>query len=165
MSFSLIPKLRCPSIYQITPELLLSRGITLLLMDLDNTLSTYDVDLATDGLLHWMDTLQSAGIDLFLVSNNRTDRAAIFAESAGLPLVKRAKKPSPRGLLLAMERAGKTPEETAMVGDQIFTDVLGANRAGVFSIVVKPLAFMPIRFALRYGAEIPFRLLAKEKCR
>lgn len=163
MGFSLIPDMRIDSIFEITPEMLVSRGISLLLLDLDNTLAPYSGDPPSKELFLWKDKLEAAGIQLFIVSNTKTGRARRFAESFGVAFTDRAKKPSRKGILRAIESCGKTAKQTALAGDQIFTDILGANKSGIVSIVVKPLKFLNPLMALRYYIEIPFRLLRKRE--
>jgi len=163
MSFSFIPAITAPDIFAITPEVLGKKGITLLLLDLDNTLSLYSEDLPSERVIAWMSRLQAAGIALYVISNNKNGRRIRqYAEACGIPHVYRAGKPHPRALHEAMKELGKRPEETALMGDQIFTDGLAANRAGAVSIVIRPLT-MAGGFGLRYVLEQPFRRLAKER--
>ena len=152
-------------IYQITGEALQRRGIRLLLADLDNTLVPYKVTEPTPELSAWKEALEAAGIRLFLLSNSRKPgRAQKFAEQLGIPYQGHSGKPKKGGYLRAMERMGCRPEETVMVGDQIFTDTLGANNAGVIPLLVEPirLAGNPGRY-LRYAAETPFRMLGRRR--
>ena len=116
-------------------------------------------------LTAWRDALAAQGIALFILSNSRKPgRAQNFAQALGVPFQGRSGKPRRRGYLQAMERMGCTPAQTVMVGDQIFTDTLGANNAGVTPLLVEPiqLAGNPGRY-LRYAAETPFRLLGKRR--
>ena len=149
-------------IYQITGEALARRGFKLLLADLDNTLAPYGVPLPDERLKGWRDDLAAHGVTLFILSNNRHEsRPHLFAEGLDAPYIGHAGKPKTDSFLKAMERMGVTKEQTAIVGDQIFTDVLGGNLAGVSAILVEPirLAGNPGRY-LRYAAEWPFRLLS-----
>lgn len=151
------------SIYQVTGQTLARRGIRLLLADLDNTLVPYGVPLPDDRLLAWRDDLASHGVTLFILSNNRhEDRPRTFAQGLGVPYIGHAGKPKIPSFYQAMAQTGVTREQTAIIGDQVFTDVLGGNRAGVSTILVKPirLAGNPGRY-LRYAAEAPFRLLSR----
>ena len=162
LAFSLLADTVCRSIYDIDLSELKAAGIRLLLADLDNTLVPYGVALPTDEVRAWNEMLKESGITLFVLSNNRhANRPRIFSEGLGVPYIGHAGKPSKRGFIQAMEQMGAAAEQTAIVGDQIFTDVLGGNRAGVTTILVKPirLAGNPGRY-LRYAAELPFRLLA-----
>ncbi len=149
-------------IYQITGEALARRGFKLLLADLDNTLAPYGVPLPDERLKGWRDDLAAHGVTLFILSNNRHEsRPRLFAEGLDAPYIGHAGKPKTPAFFKAMERVGATREQTAIVGDQIFTDILGGNRAGVSAILVEPirLAGNPGRY-LRYAAEWPFRLLS-----
>lgn len=162
MAFSLIADGLYPSIHHIEAEELAARGITLLLADLDNTIAPYSVSAPTDEVRAWNDTLKNCGVDLFVLSNNRSPRRIKdFCQALGVPYIDHAGKPKAKSFHLAMERMGRTPAQTAMVGDQIFTDVLGAKNAGVRVLLVRPIDISgnPLR-NLRFGLEQPFRLLA-----
>ena len=164
MSILPIPQGVYPSVDCISPEELARRGIRLVLADLDNTLAPYK-EAPTPGAAAWVRELEAHGIRLFLLSNSRKpDRAHQMAERLGVPYQGHAGKPKRTGYLRAMARMGCTPEQTAMVGDQIFTDILGACRAGVIPLLVEPirLAGNPGRY-LRYAVETPFRLLGKRR--
>lgn len=151
-------------IYQVSGEALARRGIKLLLADLDNTLVPYGVPLPDQKLMNWRDELNAYGITLFVLSNNRHEnRPRIFSEGLGVPYIGHAGKPKIGSFCKAMEEMRVTKEQTAIIGDQIFTDVLGGNRAGVTTILVKPirLAGNPGRY-VRYAVEVPFRLLSRK---
>ncbi len=165
MDFSLTADIVCDSIYDIDLSALKTAGIRLLLADLDNTLVPYGVPLPTDEVRAWNERLKEAGVTLFVLSNNRhADRPRIFSEGLGIPFIGHAGKPKSGSFFKAMEQMGVTAEQTAIVGDQIFTDILGGSRAGVTTILVKPirLAGNPGRY-VRYAAELPFRLLSGKK--
>ena len=164
MSILPIPRGVYPSVDCIDPEKLARRGIRLVLADLDNTLAPYK-EAPTPRAAAWAGELEARGIRLFLLSNSRKPhRARQMAQRLGVPYQGRSGKPKRGGYLRAMERMGCAPEQTVMVGDQIFTDVLGACRAGVVPLLVEPirLAGNPGRY-LRYAAETPFRLLGKRR--
>lgn len=151
------------NIYEISGKALARRGIRLLLADLDNTLVPYGVPLPGDKLRAWRDELAAYKVTLFILSNNRHEgRPRIFAQALDVPYIGHAGKPKTASFRKAMEQMQVVPEQTAIVGDQVFTDVLGGNRAGVATILVKPirLAGNPGRY-LRYAVEVPFRLLSK----
>ncbi len=165
MSLSPIPRGVYPSVTDISPRALAEKGIRLVLADLDNTLVPYRATEPPAELMAWKEALEENGIRLFLLSNSRKPgRAQKFAEKLGIPFQGHSGKPKRRGYLKAMERMGARPEETVMVGDQIFTDTLGANNAGVTPLLVRPirLAGNPGRY-LRYAAETPFRLLGRRR--
>lgn len=161
MPFSLLPRGVYSSIQDIDPAALKARGIRLVLADLDNTLVPYQVSEPTPEVFAWKQALEAEGIQLFLLSNSRKpNRPKHFAEVLGIPYQGHSGKPKRGGYVRALERMGCTPEETVMVGDQIFTDILGANRSGITPLMVKAirLAGNPGRY-IRYAVETPFRLI------
>lgn len=165
MAFSLFPDGFYENVSDIRPSRLKERGITLLLADLDNTLVPYRVTEPDDRLQAWRDELAAAGVELFLLSNSRKPgRPQKFAAKLGISVIGHAGKPKRGGFLKAMEQTGRTPEQTAIVGDQIFTDILGGNRSGVTTLLVRPirLAGNPGRY-IRYWIETPFRLVGQKR--
>ena len=158
MSLSPLPRGVYPSVTHIPPAALAARGIKLVLADLDNTLAPYGETCPSPEILAWKAGLEAEGIALFLLSNSRKPgRAQRFAEALGIPYEGHAGKPKVGGFQRAMARMGAAPEETAIVGDQIFTDIWGGNRAGVLTLLVHPIQFGTVFRGLRYGLETPFR--------
>ena len=167
MSFFPFPHGFYETVLDIRPEELTGKGITLLLADLDNTLVPYKTPLPTEKLKRWRTELEAGGVQLFLLSNSRKpNRPKRFAEALGIPFIGHAGKPKRGGYRKAMEQTGRTAEQTAIVGDQIFTDILGGRRAGITALLVRPirLAGNPGRY-VRYWVETPFRLVAKRRGR
>ena len=163
MAVSLMAHWAGRSIAEIAPEALARRGIRLLLADLDNTLVPYGVPEPDDRVRAWTAELAEHGVTLFVLSNNRhPGRPERFSQALGVPFIGHAGKPKPRSFYRAMEQMGCTAEQTAIVGDQIFTDILGGRNAGIFTLLVEPirLAGNPGRY-LRYAVETPFRLLGR----
>lgn len=156
-----LPHLVAHAFTDLRPEDFLRRGIRVVLLDLDNTLAPYSLHQASKPLQTWISSLQQANLTPFLLSNNRGNRPAIFAESLGIGYVKHARKPNTNILFHVLNQLGVTPAETALVGDQIYTDVLCARRAGILAILVRPIALENPFLALRYFAEFPFRLAAR----
>ena len=161
MSAFPIPQVTAGSVYDLTPELFLRRGVEAVLLDLDNTLAPYSQHQAPPALRNWIDRLRAAGLTPFLLSNNRGERPAEFARALDIGYAKRAGKPGTAALFRVLKELGKTPEQAALVGDQVYTDVLCARRAGVLAVLVRPISMKNPLLALRYGAEAPFRLLAR----
>lgn len=165
MAFSLIPDRVYPSIFDIKGPDLARRGVTLLLADLDNTLAKYGQPDPDPSVLRWREDLRSAGVELFLLSNSRKPvRVAHYARTLDVPYLGHAGKPKRGGFRAAMERMGRRADQTAMVGDQLFTDMLGAKRAGVLALMVEPMELRgnPGRY-LRYAVEEPFRALGRRR--
>lgn len=153
------------SVLDIDPRVLAEEGIKLLLADLDNTLVRYGQSDPDQAVVDWRAALREAGVALFLLSNSRRpNRVRHYAQALDIPVIGHAGKPRPGGYRSAMEQMGCKPQETAMVGDQIFTDILGAKRAGIAAFLVEPIALKgnPGRY-VRYAVEIPFRSAGKKR--
>lgn len=137
---NLIPDDCRTGIMDITPAYLGERGLKGVILDIDNTLIGHNVPLPTAEVMGLLDRLRAAGIRLCVVSNNRRERVASFCEKIGIDdFVWDALKPAAAGYARAAEMMGLPPEETAAVGDQIYTDVWGARRAGCYAVLLKPI--------------------------
>jgi len=164
MRFSLIPQYSFREITDLTTDFLAQLGIKFLMLDLDNTIAAYDEHVLSDNIVKWITALQENGITLFIISNSkRRQRVESHSLSIGAGFIMESYKPSPKSLLKAMEVSGFTPDTSALAGDQILTDTLAANRAGVISLIVRPKRFTNPFLAIRYFIEIPFRALCKNK--
>ena len=162
MAFSLLPHHLAESIYWLIPQQLKDQGIRLVLADLDNTLAPYEEALPSPALTAWKEELEALGITLFVVSNSRKSRRCPdFCAALGVPYVRHAGKPGVKGFQAALQQTRVPAREALMVGDQIFTDILGANRAGISSVLVRPMAWGKNPFRrVRYALETPFRMAA-----
>lgn len=164
MSFSLIPDYSFQSICHVTPEFLRTRGIRLLLLDLDNTIAPYGTVVPSEQIAAWAENIKNSGVTLFIITNNRgSERVEKLAEAFGVRYIMKAGKPLITGIIRALEQLGKKPEETALAGDQVFTDILAANSAGLTSIIVEPIKIRNPMLNLRYWVEAPFRALCPHK--
>ena len=160
---SFLPKFIFPKITDISAEFLSDHGISLLLMDYDNTMLPYTVDEPPEELLYWIADMKRSGITLCIVSNSHKQRVPNFSEKYGIFCVTAAKKPFTKGINEALRRFKKEKTEVALVGDQIYTDVLGANLAGVTSMIVKSIDNHNIWLKLRHVFEVPFLTLARKR--
>lgn len=158
-----VPDLIINDIYELTPERLKALGIKLLLLDLDNTLAPYKVMQPDVKLRNWADSLRHAGIEPFIFSNSHGVRASAFSKALSVEYVAQAKKPKTHQLLQVLAQKGVAPENAALAGDQIYTDVLCAKRAGIFAIAVEPIDLSNILYRARYWAEFPFRRAYRKK--
>lgn len=141
----------------ITPAFLKKLNIKGLILDLDNTLTTHDNPRPADGVMDWIDKMKKSGVSLMIVSNNHPPRVRPFAEMLGLDFVSEGKKPLTKGFNEAAVRMGLKKNELAAVGDQIFTDVLGANLMGIKMLYVVPIEHeKTMFFRLKRKLEIPF---------
>lgn len=163
MPFSLLPKLIFHKLTDVTPDFLRRRGIELLMLDFDNTMLPYTSRFPSEELLDWIGEMKRGGIRLCVVSNSKKDKAAGFCREHELACITHSKKPTGRGINQCLTRFAVQPARAALVGDQIFTDVLGANCAGATSILVKPIHLHNIWLKLRHVAEQPFIYLAKNR--
>jgi HAD superfamily phosphatase (TIGR01668 family) len=127
------------SIHHIDLERLAALGKKAVLLDLDNTLVEWNDPEPSAELQRWLETVRARGMQPCLVSNNKGARVSAFAAKAGIPYVSNAIKPRRKGFREAMARLGVTPDQTVVVGDQLFTDILGGNRAGAYTILVTPV--------------------------
>lgn len=135
----LYPKKYIKSVKEITLELLKQNNIKGIILDVDNTLIDYYKNMP-EGVLEWCKDMQSKGIKFCIASNsNKKEKVKNVAEKLDIPFIFFAKKPLKMGLNRARNIMGLKSNEVAVVGDQIFTDVLGANRCKMFSILVDPI--------------------------
>lgn len=128
------------SIHGIDFESLTARGINTLLVDLDNTLLTRNSASMTVEAKGWIESADRAGLRVCIVSNNWHDRVVGVAEELGVPIVAKALKPLPHAFRKALDLMGVSSAEAAVVGDQMFTDILGGRILGVTTILVVPLS-------------------------
>lgn len=136
----LSPTMYCRSVEDIDLDALRGRGIDTLLVDLDNTLLPRDSNVVPESLRAWAADLAARGFKVCLVSNNWHDRVSIVAGELGFRLVAKAIKPLPFAFLLALSRVGSKRRTAAVVGDQLFTDVLGGKLLGMTTVLVEPLS-------------------------
>ena len=123
----------------LTPDFLVERGITVLLSDIDNTLAPYEQPIPDEALKSWLDAMKAAGITVAFLSNNHAPRVELFNGELGLPLRYDAHKPLPRSAKALLRRLGAHKKQAALIGDQVFTDVLCAKLTGITSILVPPI--------------------------
>ena len=135
-----IPDLFVKSIDYRDLEELKDRGIRSLMTDLDNTLVEWNAMDATPKLVDWLTQVRNHGISVCIVSNNEATRVEAFAKPLQLPAIFGAKKPRRGAFERALEILGTNQHDTVMVGDQIFTDIAGGNKMGMFTILVAPIS-------------------------
>ncbi len=141
MSRSLVPDRHFKTYLDLTPAILREDGIRALLLDIDNTLAPYEQPEPDDALRAWLSSLEKEGVGVAFVSNNTAKRVSLFNRTLGLPAYPNAAKPFRSGVKKALAALGAKREETALLGDQIFTDV-SASRA---SRLARAYTVPPIR--------------------
>ncbi len=134
------PHYRLESVVQLTPDRLAEWNLRSLLLDVDSTLKKYGASELPSDVAVWLEEMKSNRIGLCLVSNGAARRIGSFAESVGLPFVAPAFKPLAIGCRKAMRQMQFDPRTTAMVGDQIFADIIAARLAGITAILIKPIS-------------------------
>ncbi len=133
------PQLFVQSIYDIDLNRLVERGVRGLILDLDNTLVGWNQATASDELRRWLGEVKAHQLKTCIVSNNMSERVERFGRHIGVMTIAKAAKPRRRAFRLAMRKMGTHHRQTAVVGDQVFTDILGGNRLKLFTILVLPL--------------------------
>ncbi|BDI32978.1 hypothetical protein CCAX7_50290 [Capsulimonas corticalis] len=127
------------SVKDVDPAALKARGITAIITDLDNTLVPWRHYDIAPGVIEWLAKLEVEGIKICIASNTlHMERLKQLADTMGIPFVDRVRKPHTGGFLRSMQAMGSDYGNTAVFGDQIFTDVLAGNRLGLKTILIRP---------------------------
>ncbi|MEW6032176.1 MAG: YqeG family HAD IIIA-type phosphatase [Bacillota bacterium] len=137
---SLIPHQYVMSVYDLDLHDLRARGVRGLILDLDNTLAAWRFGQPEPRLAEWVEGAKARGFSLYIVSNDLGPRVDLFSRFLGIPGVARAGKPRRRAFRRAIRALGLEPGEVAVVGDQVFTDILGARPLGCHTVLVVPVS-------------------------
>ena len=136
----LYPQMYVKSLFEIDLEMLKKRGIQGIIFDLDNTIIPRDQKNFSPDIAEWLLKLKEQDFKLCIVSNNRRqERVSYLAQALDIPYIYKAGKPRRKAFRRAMQVLSTEVDTTAVIGDQVFTDVYGGNRAGLFTILVVPL--------------------------
>lgn len=136
---NLYPKMYLKNVMEITEQLLAEKNIKGLILDIDNTLIDYDKKIP-EGIEEWCTNLKEKGIKMCILSNtNKVEKVKKVAETLNLEYLYFAHKPNKKGFKKAKKMLQLESEQIAVVGDQIFTDVLGGNRMKMYTILTEPL--------------------------
>lgn len=133
------PDLKYNSIKDININLLAEKGIKFAILDIDNTLVPYTSPTPDENALYFLDELRNNGIGFCFVSNNNESRIKLFNEKIGAKIFPNAKKPLLYGISEAMKFFGADKENAVLIGDQVFTDILGGKRAKILTVLVNPI--------------------------
>ena len=134
------PDYRFDRVSEIDVPFLIRAGVRGLILDIDNTLAFPDKREIPADIAAWLETMKQSHVPMVILSNNSASRIRGFAETVGLPFVERGAKPLTRGYKRAADALGLPLYRLAAVGDQLFTDVWGGNRAGIVTILTAPFA-------------------------
>lgn len=152
-----VPDIMFGSIYDITPDFFISKNIRALVLDIDNTLVTYGMEEPTEDVISWIRGMEEAGLKIAIASNNHKERVDRFNEKLGVLTMYESGKPSRKAVRTACDSFSVKPSECAVIGDQIFTDVLCASRSGALSVLVTPLKYKEnLFFKFKRLCEKPF---------
>lgn len=133
------------SVDHIDPDDLASRGVRCVLIDRDNTMVPRDTKVAPPEVREWLQSLREVGISVCMVSNNfHTAQVEKSARDLGCAVVHHAMKPAPVAVRIALRKMGVPAERAVLVGDQIFTDIIAGNLAGVSTILVRPQTYVDL---------------------
>lgn len=144
-------------VQELEPEWLRGLGIRGVLLDVDNTLSPHGAPDPAPEAMEWVRRMKNEGFRLILVSNNTRRRVEPFAGRIGLEFSAMACKPLPFGFRRALRKLDLTRRQAVVVGDQLFTDIVGANLAGIASVLVDPIEpETSLRFRVKRCLERPF---------
>ena len=144
----------------ITPEFLKGKGITALVLDVDNTLTGHDSQQLPPAIRDWLDRMRAAGIQLAIASNNNEERVRPFAQAIGLDYVAMSCKPLTFGLARARKKFGVPQRQMAIVGDQLFTDRLAGTLYGIPALVVQPM-YEDFKKGIRFKRRLEKPFLAR----
>ena len=134
----LMPTAAVRNVTDITIGLIRKLDTDAILLDVDNTLAPPTSHIPYEGVREWIDMLKENGIQVVICSNNYRKRVKPFSDSVGLDCVAMSLKPFPFGFNRAKRKLKEKPQSVLVVGDQIYTDVLGANLAGMKSVLLVP---------------------------
>lgn len=163
MHISLLPTMITKAVTDLTPQILAEHNIHLLMLDFDNTIVPYTTNTPTEKMAQWLRQMANSKIRICVVSNSHKDRVKIFCQAYGIDCITHAKKPSAKGIRQCLEKHNMTPDQCALAGDQIFTDTLGANLAGLRSILVKPIHNHNFWLRARHVLEKPFIFASRKR--
>ena len=134
------PNLYVSSFRNVELDLLKQMNIKGLILDIDNTLVATSVETPDGDVVKWIEKMKYAGIKLCIVSNASMKRVKIFNDNMNIHSIHRASKPSKKSFVKAANIMGLKNEQVAVIGDQIFCDILGGNITNMYTILVKPIS-------------------------
>jgi len=157
MKARLKPDLYLSSVYELNTDILKERGISGIIVDIDNTLVPWDAKEPDERASNLICSLASQGFKICILSNNTRKRVEEFNKCLNLPAIHKAVKPRKGAFRKAMKLMGTNERNTAVIGDQLFTDIYGGNRLGLYTILVTPMSvkeFLWTRFVRKLEAVV-----------
>ena len=163
MKISFMPYVITEKLTDLTPQFLQLHNIQLLMLDFDNTIVPYTTSVPTRQMADWLRKMLGCDVKLCVVSNSRNDRVKKFCAEYGLDCITHANKPGGKGIRQCLARYGIPAAHAALVGDQIYTDTLGANGCGVRPILVEAIDNHNFWLKARHVLEMPFIFAARKR--
>lgn len=157
-----LPTVFVDTVFDMDLNSLKESGIKAFIFDIDNTLATYAMPIPDEKTADWLRSLKEMGFGVYFVSNNNHERVRKFAEFVDVPYFAKAGKPLSFFLRKACRRMGASPRETALVGDQLFTDIWGGNWLRMYTVLVKPISDVEDSF-VKFKRRFERKILAKIK--
>ena len=133
------PRQMAATIYDINLQPLWDSGYQYMIIDVDNTITAWNDYQASDKLINWITEVKKKGFRICLLSNNQQNKVQEFAMELGVIAAPKGGKPFSQAFQSALTALGADANNTLIIGDQLFTDILGGNRAGLYSILVEPI--------------------------
>jgi len=160
-----LPTVAVEKVTDITPKLIRAMNANAMILDVDNTLAIHGSQVPFSGTIEWARSMQENGIQIIIMSNNNKNRVEPFAAKYNLPYMYFSLKPLPFAYFIAIHQLGVKHKEVVVVGDQIFTDIIGSNFSFMKSILLEPIdKEKTFSFKLRRGLEKPIRnIISKSK--
>ncbi len=152
------------SIYEITPRDVKNRGFKAIVCDLDDTLLPHNNQTVPGALINWLREMTDSDIPVMILSNGRAKRISPVCKSLGVPFCTMACKPFPFGFYKVKRYLKLKGREILFIGDQVFTDVIGGNLAGMYTVLVTPITLKTSRIErFKRCLEKPFRKARRGK--
>jgi HAD superfamily phosphatase (TIGR01668 family) len=140
MKKRLKPDMYLKTVHELDTDILVEKGISAIIIDIDNTLVSWDTKEPDEKVNQFVCRLVGEGFKICILSNNTKKRVEEFNKCLKLPAIHKAIKPSKSAFIRAMKLMDSSAENTAVIGDQLFTDVLGGNRMGLYTVLVSPIS-------------------------
>jgi HAD superfamily (subfamily IIIA) phosphatase, TIGR01668 len=157
-----LPSVAVDKVTDVTPQLIRAMKVRAVILDVDNTLADNGSQIPLQGTLEWAKSMRAQGVEMIIMSNNFRERVAPFAAKFDLPFLCVSMKPLPFAYRRAARKMGVRVRDVVVVGDQIFTDVIGANLAFMKSILLVPVSReTSVSFKIRRALEKPLRRYVK----
>ena len=163
MNFPLLPVWVTETVTDVEPSFFQKHGYQLVMLDFDNTLLPYTTNKPEQAVVNWLDRLKGEGLKVCIVSNSHKPRVPDFCREYGIDCITGARKPFPSGIRQCLAHYDIPSERAVLIGDQIYTDTLGGNCAGVDTILVRSIDNHNFWLKLRHMAERPFIFFARKR--